>query len=341
LAQEVPEQQLRVRVCIFALLLSAVTRVPLGADGVAPPVVTADLKTLEAAADPPLTIFLRPTPRASEFSFGFRNESAGALTVTLRVSNVPFDAVDIYDGGRFAGTFTRRQLQDGVALRVSSGVLPPDLRAVVGLHEALLEEMNRSLSLAERRSEVGARMLGLREMARAVMAADRAERSARLILLESGRPTSRGAAASPVDRETVLRQAREFLEDVERVRRFLESSQLDAAGRARYHGWLLPLDVRAERAGPASLRVSAVNRSTLPVSASLALPSAAEGGGVPEVRLDVQPGRTVEVAVPLKPGSSGAVPARLEGRAGDYAFSRSFDLILPREDEKAAAGNRP
>jgi hypothetical protein len=301
LAQEVPEQQLRVRVCIFALLLSAVTRVPLGADGVAPPVVTADLKTLEAAADPPLTIFLRPTPRASEFSFGFRNESAGALTVTLRVSNVPFDAVDIYDGGRFAGTFTRRQLQDGVALRVSSGVLPPDLRAVVGLHEALLEEMNRSLSLAERRSEVGARMLGLREMARAVMAADRAERSARLILLESGRPTSRGAAASPVDRETVLRQAREFLEDVERVRRFLESS----------------------------LRVSAVNRSTLPVSASLALPSAAEGGGVPEVRLDVQPGRTVEVAVPLKPGSSGAVPARLEGRAGDYSFSRSFDLILP------------
>jgi hypothetical protein len=319
---------LKARVCIFALL-GAVLSVSAGGYGKAAPVVTADLQSLEATADAPLMVFLRPTPRGGEFSFGFRNDSAGGLTATLRLTGVPFDAMDIYNAGAFMGSYTREQLAAGVPVKMSGGLLPPDQRAVVELYEALLEEMNRTLSLNERRSVVGARMLGLREMARAIMVADRADRSARLILVESGRPTSRRATATPANREMLLQQVRELLADVERVRQFLETSGLDAAERPRYHGWLVPLEVRAEWSGPETLRISAVNRGALPLRASLTLSAAGDGNKGVDVQLDVQPGRQQVVAAPLKRTSARSLPARLNGKAGNFTFSRGFELTLP------------
>lgn len=326
--QEVPEQELKARVCIFALL-GAVLFVSAGGYGKAAPTVTADLQSLEATTDAPLVIFLRPTPRGGEFSFGFRNDSAGGLTATLRLTGVPFDAMDIYNAGAFMGSYTREQLAAGVPVKMSGGLLPADQRAVVELYETLLEEMNRTLSLNERRTVAGARMLGLREMARAIMVADRADRSARLILVESGRPTSRRATATPSNREMILQQVRELLADVERVRQFLETSGVDAAERARYHGWLVPLEVRAEWSGPETLRISAVNRGALPVRGTLTLSAAGGGNKGVDVQLDVQPGRQVDVAAPLKRASAASLPARLNGKAGDFTFSRSFDLIVP------------
>ncbi|MEJ5297807.1 MAG: hypothetical protein WHZ52_07220 [Armatimonadota bacterium] len=316
---------MKARVCIFALL-GAVLSVSAGGYGKAAPVVTADLQSLEATADAPLMVFLRPTPRGGEFSFGFRNDSAGGLTATLRLTGVPFDAMDIYNAGAFMGSYTREQLAAGVPVKMSGGLLPADQRAVVELHETLLEEMNRTLSLNERRTVAGARMLGLREMTRAIMVADRADRSARLILVESGRPTSRRATATPANREMLLQQVRELLADVERVRQFLETSGMDAAERARYHGWLVPLEVRAERSGPETLRISAVNRGALPVRGTLTLSAAGDGSQGVDLQLDVPPGRKVDIAAPLKRGSASTLPARLNGKAGEFAFSRSFEL---------------
>ncbi len=311
-------------ICFRAALAAALAILVRGSAPAASPVVTADLQSLEAAADAPLVVFVRPTPRGGEFSLGFRNESAGEVTAILRLSSVPFDAVDIYNAGAFLGSFSREQLSAGVPVRLSGGVLPPEQRSLLELHEALLEEMNHTLSITEKRTVAGARMLGLREMVRAILVADRAERSARLVLVEKGKATSRRIPSSRVDGESLRRQARDVQEDVERVRQSLKTAGLTPEEQARYQGWLLPVQVLAERTGPETLRVSAVNRSALHVRAVLRISS--EGQEERELSFDIPPGRTGEAAVPLKEGSSGKLVATLEGKAGDVAFSRRFGM---------------
>lgn len=291
--------------------------------------VTVDFEKMTAQSGAGIVVTLQPTRREIEWRFGFRPEGPLAMKAVFSASGLPEIPLDVYSAGVFIGTYPPDKLKSGIAIDLPASSLTPVTHRALEAHRQILQTAQTGWTERDKADALFGRMSALLQFTRTLLALDDNQRTAKLVLVESGIAPKSAMTGGYTTHTGLQQQAQYILQDFEKLRREVLASKRKSDEKASILGCLTPIIAEVVRTGEASLDVKLQNCHTLPFRGSLAfLASGVTQGSLKPLAVDLAPGASLDRKVPIPSGTTlpDKLTVRLSGTAGKDSVARTITV---------------
>lgn len=318
------------------LLIAAVAAFAAGAASSAADAPQADLPVFSvnfysniAEAKAPLALVVEPAQNGREYIAGFRSDALDIHQAVLQAQGLPEGEYDLYISGRLTGTYPSTELGKGVTVDTGTGIFTPQRRRLLEAHEDWLREAVRELG-NDQSKPLYYEVTGTARFVQQLLVTDRRQRTARVLLIENGYAPSTDVSTVEAPVEHMVKRSDVLLADIARIRAGILASDLSAADKQKYLGWMVPLEVRLLEA-PDGIRLAVYNADQKKITGKITLALPGEcSEGVQPVQVALEPQKSQESTIKL-PADCATDKSQLtvEGMVNGAAFRQTVLRQLP------------